>query len=113
MQIIVRQPELKELVREASKALACLDADRLEELALSCQALNRDPAPKSAAGRTALARQASEAVGDMAVFGRVLEVTRANLHVINRLRELCAGLLEYGEEQVRGWAPPGSEHGDN
>ena len=27
---------------EASRALAHLDADRLEELALSCQALNRD-----------------------------------------------------------------------
>ena len=35
-------PELKALVVEASLALARLDADRLEELALSCQALNRD-----------------------------------------------------------------------
>ena len=35
-------PELKELVAEASRALAQLDAGRLEELALSCQALNRD-----------------------------------------------------------------------
>jgi hypothetical protein len=33
---------LKDLVIEASRALARLDADRLEELALSCQALNRD-----------------------------------------------------------------------
>ena len=37
-----RHPKLKELVVEASRALARLDADRLEELALSCQALNRD-----------------------------------------------------------------------
>ena len=35
------RPELKELVVEASRALARLDADRLEEMALSCQALNR------------------------------------------------------------------------
>ncbi len=35
-------PELKELVVEASRALARLDAPRLEELALSCEALNRD-----------------------------------------------------------------------
>ena len=35
-------PELKQLVAEASQALACLDADRLEELARSCQALNRE-----------------------------------------------------------------------
>ena len=39
-------PELKQLVGEASRALASLDADRLEELALSCQALNRDSAPE-------------------------------------------------------------------
>src|SRR6202021_1865741 len=34
--------EMKELVREASAALARLDAERLEELARCCQALNRD-----------------------------------------------------------------------
>ena len=90
-------PELKELVVEASLALARLDADRLEELALSCQALNRDLAPGSARSeRAELARQAREAAGDMAVFARVLEATRANLEVMNRLRELRDGRLEYG-----------------
>jgi hypothetical protein len=39
---ICGRPKLKELVVEASRALARLDADRLEELALSCQALNRE-----------------------------------------------------------------------
>jgi hypothetical protein len=113
MERIERQPELNELVREASRALACLDADRLEELALSCQALNRNPATETAAERTALTRQAKEAVGDMAVFGRVLEATRANLQVMNRLRELRAGRLEYKEPQSRGWAATESGHGDN
>ena len=108
MQIIVRQPELKELVREASRALACLDADRLEELALSCRALNRDQAPGAA-----LVRQAREAVGDFTVFGRVLEATRANLHVMNRLRELRGGRLEYKEPESRGWVAGKSGHGDN
>jgi hypothetical protein len=37
--------KLKELVVEASRALARLDAGRLEELALSCQALNRELTP--------------------------------------------------------------------
>lgn len=90
-------PELKDLVVEASRALARLDADRLEELALSCQALNRDLEPVSAEERAALARQAREAAGDMATFARVLEATRANLHVMNRLRELRAGQLEYSQ----------------
>jgi len=80
------RPELKELVREASRALASLDAGRLEELALSCQALNRELPPSSE-----LVIQAREAARDMAVFGRVLEATRANLQVMNRLRELRAG----------------------
>jgi hypothetical protein len=39
---ICGRPKLKELVVEASRALAQLDAERLEELALSCQALNRE-----------------------------------------------------------------------
>jgi hypothetical protein len=113
MQGIEQQPKLNELIREASRALACLDADRLEELALSCQALNRNPAPRNAAERTALTRQAKEAVGDMAVFGSVLEATRANLKVMNRLRELRAGRLEYKEPESRGWAAGDSGHGDN
>jgi len=94
-------PELRELVAEASRALAHLDADRLEELALCCQALNRDRMPEDRAGGKELARQAREARGDRAVFARVLEATRANLNVMNRLRELRGGRLEYGEA---GWA---------
>ena len=108
----VEQPELKQLVAEASQALARLDAARLEELALSCQALNRDLGSGTAA-RTRLARQARDAAGDMAVFSRVLEATRSNLNVMNRLRELRAGRLEYNESQARGWRPRESGHGDN
>ena len=37
-----RTLELKTLVVEASRALASLDTDRLEELAQSCEALHRD-----------------------------------------------------------------------
>jgi hypothetical protein len=103
-------PELKELVMEASRSLARLDADRLEELALSCQALNRDLAPVSTEQRAELARQAREAAGDMATFSRVLEVTRANLNVMNRLREFHAGRLEYGQER---WLRTETGHGDN
>ena len=105
--------ELKELVREASRALARLDANRLEELAVSCQALNRDLEPASTPQRAELARQAQDAAGEMAVFSRVLEATRANLNVMNRLRELRAGRLEYGEPQARDWVGTESVHGDH
>jgi hypothetical protein len=101
--------KLKELVSEASRALARLDADRLEELALSCQALNRDLRLLDAEKREGLVCQAREAAGDMAVFARVLEATRANLNVMNRLRELRAGRLEYG----RGCSGTESGHGNN
>jgi hypothetical protein len=89
------RPRLKELVAEASQALARLDAGRLEELALACQALNRDLVLGDQDSRKALAAESREAQGDMAVFGRVLDATRANLHVMNRLRELREGRLEY------------------
>jgi hypothetical protein len=119
------RPKLKELVVEASRALARLDADRLEELALSCQALNRDlvqsdPAQGDGDARAALTMECKEAEGDMAVFARVLEATRANLNVMNRLRELRAGRLEYregrlayGESQVQQWRRTESGHGNN
>jgi hypothetical protein len=84
-------PRLKELLGEASRALARLDADRLEELALSCQALNRDLEPAESAAWTDMAHQAREARADMALFARVLDATRSNLAVMRRLRELRAG----------------------
>lgn len=101
-------PELKELVVEASHALARLDSSRLEELALSCQALTRARNTEDLGERTLLAQQAREAVADMAVFARVLEATRANLGVMKRLRELRAGQLEYTERQARGGAEGGN-----
>jgi hypothetical protein len=95
-------PELKELVVEASRALARLDAGRLEELALSCQALTQSQNPKGFDERMVLARQAREAEAEMGVFARVLEATRSNLNVMKRLRELRVGQLEYTERQARG-----------
>ena len=106
-------PELKQIVLEASRALTRLDAARLEELALSCQALTRSLNPGSRDERELLARQAREAEGDMAVFARVLAATRANLNVMSRLRELRAGRLEYSERQARGGGAPEDGHGNH
>ncbi len=106
-------PELRELVMEASQALAHLDSNRLEELALSCRALKRDLPRSNSQDGAELVRQAREAVGEMAVFARVLEVTRSNLNVMKRLRELRAGQIEYGESQARGWTGTESGHGNN
>ena len=104
-------PELKELAVEASRALARLDSTRLEELALSCQALTRARNTEDIGERTLLVQQAREAQADMAVFARVLEATRANLSVMKRLRELRTGQLEYTERQARGGVGAEGRHG--
>ncbi len=109
----MEQRELKELVVEASRALARLDADRLQELALSCRALNRELVAGGPANGQDLARQAREAAADMAVYARVLEATRANLHVLRRLNELRACRLEYSEPRAQGWTGTESGYGDN
>jgi hypothetical protein len=103
------QPELKQLVTEASRALALLDAGRLEELALCCATLTRTP--WNADQQQRLARQARDAAADMAIFARVLEATRGNVIVIKRLREMRAGRFEYSESQARGWIETESGHG--
>jgi len=94
-------PELKELVVEASRALALLDAPRLEELAVSCEALNRNLDSMGAEEKRELARQAREAQADMSVLKRVLEATCANRNVMRRLRELRERRLEYSERLIR------------
>ncbi len=106
-------PELKELVVEASRALARLDAPRLEELALSCEALNRDLDSMDEDQKQDLARQAREAAPGMAVLGRVLAVTRGNRNVMRRLRELRERRLEYSERQIRGGEEAEAVHGDD
>jgi hypothetical protein len=106
-------PELRQLVVEASRALAQLDAGRLEELALSCQALNRDIEDPGLMDRPRLLGEARGAAGEMAILARVLDATRSNLEVMNRLRELRAGRLEYARPKSSGWGLPGSGHGDD
>jgi hypothetical protein len=106
-------PALNKVVEEASRALACLDANRLEELARSCEALNRDLPSWKPDARAKLARQAKEAAAEMAAFAGVLEATRANLNVMQRLRDLRAGRLEYGERASQAWARTENTHGNN
>jgi hypothetical protein len=84
--------DLKNVIREASRALALLDTDRLEELAFSCQALNRNPNPQDYAEQARIAREARR---DLIVFERVLEVTRANIGVMRILQKSRKGRLEY------------------
>jgi hypothetical protein len=113
--------EIREVLAEASRALATLDATRLEELAMACQALNRvgethagtDADPLNRRNDRKLARQAREAVGDMRAFGRVLDATRANLSVMRRLRQIREGHIEYSEAQARGWASSEPGYGDD
>jgi hypothetical protein len=113
-------PELREIVVEASRALALLDADRLEELGRCCQALNREPLGlngkrRTDAERAGIARQSRDAAGEMAVFARVLDATRANLTVMKRLRALREGSPGYTDAgpQTARWALPESSHGNN
>jgi hypothetical protein len=89
------RPALKALVAEATQALALLDAERLEELARSCEALNRELAEAGPKERAAMARDAADAAKGMAVFSRVMDVTRSNGRVLRRLIELRAGQTEY------------------
>ena len=103
-------PELRQLAVEASLALAGLNAERLEELAVSCQALHRGLAQASDAERAEWARQARAASGELAVFARVLDATRANLEVMNRLRDRRAARLEYGASRGP-WALAENGHG--
>ena len=86
-----------------------VDAPRLEELALSCEALNRHPDSMDAGEKSELARQAREAAPDMAVLGRVLAVPRANQNVMRRLREMRERRLESSERQIRGAPEAGAE----
>lgn len=90
---------LTRLVAEASRALTHLNAERLEEMALSCEAL----VGGSERPEKCEIPEPWNAQGDMAIFQRVLEATRANLKVMRRLREMrMAELYDHAETSEYG-----------
>jgi hypothetical protein len=109
----VPQSVLKNMLVEASVALAHLDANRLEEMALSCAALIRDMDQVRCNAKNQCESGSGDALQEMAILARVLEATRTNLKVMRRLREVRAAQLEYGPAQGDCNAPEESGHGDH
>lgn len=113
MQAETARPGLKTLVSDATRALALLDAERLEELARSCEALKRELEQDGPQERAARIREAGEAARELAVLSRVLDATRANGRVLHRLMELRAGRTEYGPYAAEPMKELESGRGDN
>jgi hypothetical protein len=109
----IPQPELKNMLVEATHALAHLDAGRLEEMALSCAALVRDVNQFRCETKIESEAGSGEDIQEIAIFARVLEATRANLNVMRRLGEMRAAQLEYDPVQTVCKAFAGGEHGDH
>lgn len=103
-------PALKNMVMDASEALARLDAARLEELAISCRTLKDRLATRPAGD---LAQEASEAACQMVPLGRVLDATRANLRVLQHLERLRAGVTGYAHGAGQRWTTTESSNGHN
>jgi hypothetical protein len=88
--------EQKSLIVEAAGALARLDADRLEEMALSCEALNRRPVPAGSSWSEAATPVLNDLRREIAILARVLEATRVNMNVLRRLGRSRLTAIEYG-----------------
>jgi len=85
---------LEEIVKQASRALASLDAARLEELAFSCAALVHEE-------RDALGPDGASPSGiefQLRSLGRMLDYTKTNLNVLHRAR---SRRTEYGPASGR------------
>jgi len=104
---------IEEIVLEASKALTSWDADRLEELALSCEALNSDLMLLTPAGRAALAVEAQRAHRHLTVLKRSVHFTRENLKVLKNLSAAHREQLEYSPGPLCDWETGEREHGNN
>jgi hypothetical protein len=101
------------LAVQGSEALSRLDFVRLEELLQSCAARSRELDLLDGATRKQVQLEAREAVAAMTIFARILEATRANLNVMQRLRDLRLGQLEYGSTPARQFTLQESRHGDH
>ncbi|MDE3199663.1 MAG: hypothetical protein KGN79_01985 [Acidobacteriota bacterium] len=90
----IRTP-LPEVLDEASCALATLDAGRLEELASSCEAFNKELFQLNMSSDPLSLEQVLTVRNKLADFGRVLEATRCNLEVLRQANAFDTGVLEY------------------
>ena len=104
------RPSLNALVAEAAQALSVLDVERLEGLSHTCEVLNRDFSPET---RHAYACELRAAPKEMAALAKVLEVTRANLAVMERIRMMRTNRLEYTVTPQPDPKPLENSHGLN
>jgi hypothetical protein len=105
--------EWKDTLVKASYALAHLDADRLEEMALSCAALVRDGSAAHLDAHRQAEPRFGEAEREVAIFARVLEATKTNLNVIRRVCARVTTQLEYGEARSFCGVSAEGKHGDH
>ena len=98
----------QELLQEATDALVRMDADRLEELVRCCEDLNRQqrtPQRLATTGRGShrTAEQMRQERASLAVMGRLLEETRANLRVLTHLHVLRLKQAAGDAERWHAW----------
>lgn len=108
MELKAQRPELKKMLVEASQALALLDADQLEEMAASCEALISPPG--GAAGQ--FAAQCVDIRQELSTFKRVMEATRANMSILCNLDGGKPEQLEYTPMTAIARANPRGGNGD-
>lgn len=101
------------ILTDAADALARLDAERLEQLASSCQGFFCSVEPADIASCVALKDIVRAASGEMGMLARLLEVTRINLDILSRLRTCRTNELEYGIHPYWFAAEQEIYHGDN
>jgi hypothetical protein len=87
------KPDLKALIRITCIALAQSDAARLEEISESCLAL---------AMSSTTMQEVRDAGNDMADLARILETTRSNIEILDRLRAISQGQVEDSMQLTRG-----------
>lgn len=102
------KPPLKILVAEAAQALSVLDVERLEHLAHTCEVLNRNLSPET---QQACACEVRAAKKEMAALAKVLEVTRSNAAVMERIRMMRTSRLEYAVAPPPASNRPEDAHG--
>jgi hypothetical protein len=103
-------PKLGDWAREATQALAQLDADRLEDLASSCQLLYR----RMEQGDCALPwSEAARAKREMAVLDRLLAITRENLRVARRRFCHSSESSDYRGSMDPSWSRMEGFHGND
>jgi hypothetical protein len=109
----IQNPDLRGILNETFQALERFEADRLQEIALTCEELMGERRSHNRTRRNQISIDDRRGGHEMGLFKRLLEQTHANLTFLYGLSTMRGARLEYGRVPAKMCSTAEAEYGNH